>query len=237
MSTVPSGSRGLHGHLVEQLGRQIASGELSEGTQIVPEDLCERYAASRPVVREALRALEAKGMVRPRPKTGTRVLPLAMWNLLDQDVIRWRVAGPQGPRQLDELSDLRAAVEIFAARGCASHASPAQVARLHEACDRMQHASTANDHAAFTAADIDFHSLVLEASGNAVFGNFASPFAAFLHAREDLQTLPQHVEPAVLTEHRNIVLAIEGHDGDTAERWARSVVERSRAEVGQALGQ
>lgn len=230
-----SAARGLHGHLVERIGAEIASGTLEPGTQVVPEELGDTYGASRPVVREALRALEAKGMVQPRPRTGTRVLPVPRWNLLDQDVIRWRAAGPHGPQQLDELSDLRSAVEVFAARRCAAAASDQQVAALHEACDRMERAAAAGDHTAFTAADVTFHSLLLEASGNAVFAGLAAPFAAFLHAREDLDTLPEHVEASVLTEHRDIVRAVAARDADAAERWARSVVERSLAEAGQAL--
>jgi DNA-binding FadR family transcriptional regulator len=227
--------RGLHGHLVERLGAEIASGALEPGTQVVPEDLGVRYGASRPVVREALRALEAKGMVQPRPRTGTRVLPPQRWNLLDQDVIRWRAAGPHGPRQLEDLSDLRSAVEVLAARRCVTAATDEQVAAMHEACDRMERAAAEVDHGAFTAADVVFHSLLLEASGNAVFAGLAAPFAAYLHVREDLDTLPEHVEASVLTEHRDIVRAIAARDPDAAERWARSVVERSRAEAGRAL--
>ena len=137
--------------------------------------------------------LDAKGMVRPRPKTGTTVLPQSQWNLLDQDGIRWRVAGPEGLRPLRELSDLRAAVEIFAARGCSEYASDDQVLALHHTCDDMAHAAPAGDHRAFTAADVAFHTTILEASGNAVFSNFAWPFAAFLHAREDRHTLADQV--------------------------------------------
>jgi DNA-binding FadR family transcriptional regulator len=106
---------------------------------------------------------------------------------------------------------------------------------MHEACDRMERAAADVDNGAFTAADVVFHSLLLEASGNAVFAGLAAPFAAFLHVREDLDTLPEHVEASVLTEHRDIVRAIAAHDPDAAERWARSVVERSRAEAGRAL--
>ncbi|MEV0273393.1 FadR/GntR family transcriptional regulator [Hamadaea sp. NPDC050747] len=227
-------TRGLHGYLVDRLGRMIASGELAAGARIVPEELTERFGASRPVVREALRALEAKGMVRPRPKVGTRVLPMRQWNLLDRDVIRWRVAGPDGSRQLDELSDLRTAVEVHAARRCAAYATAQQVAELQQACDAMAAAAAARDHTAFTTADVAFHTTLLAASGNAMFRHFTEPFAAFLTAREDLRTLPDQVDPAVVDSHRRLVAAIESQDGDGAAAIAHALIEAARAEVAAA---
>jgi len=228
-------SRGLHHFVVAQLGELIASGELAEETQIVPEEIATRFGASRPVVREALRVLEAKGMVRPRPKTGTRVLPVSSWNLLDRDVIRWRAAGPSGAKQLGDLSDLRAAVEIVAAGRCASEATADHLETLRQACDRMEVAAKAGDLSEFTAADVLFHTTILEASGNEVFQQFADPFAAFLHAREELHTLPEKPGGLVIETHRRIVAAIEAHDGTTAEALSRDLIQRGRDELDSSL--
>ena len=114
-----SSPRGLHHYVVHELGQMIVSGELAPDDQILTDDISERFGASRSVAREALRVLEAKGMVRPRPKVGTRVLPISHWNLLDQDVIGWRVLGPDRSRQLDELSDLHAQLDALLARQAA----------------------------------------------------------------------------------------------------------------------
>lgn len=229
------GARGFVHVVVNRIGQLIVTGDLAAGDQIVPEELGETFGVSRPVVREALRVLEAKGMVRPRPRTGTRVLPMREWNLLDQDVISWRVKSPSGAVQLRELSDLRAAVEVYAARMCAENASPAQVAALREACDRMAATGTAGDLSGFTAADITFHTLILEASGNAVFGHFAAPFGAFLHAREDLHTLPEHVSDPVLDTHRQLVEAIGRSDPAAAEALSRTLVDIAQREIDEQL--
>ena len=45
------GRRGLHGTVVDELGSQIVSGAIPEGTVLVPDELCERYDVSRTVVR------------------------------------------------------------------------------------------------------------------------------------------------------------------------------------------
>jgi len=235
MPDEPSAPRGLHNLVVNRLGAAIAAGELAAETQIFPDELGERFDASRPVVREALRVLEAKGMVRPRPKTGTRVLPMVSWNLLDQDVIGWRVQGPDGPGLLRELMDLRTAIEPVAARRCAERADDEQVAALRQACDRMATAAAEGDHSAFTRADISFHELVLEGSGNSIFRSLSDPFAAFLHAREHLQTLPATVDSSVIDGHRQIVTAIEARDPDAAESLSRALIAATRDELEDTL--
>jgi GntR family galactonate operon transcriptional repressor len=74
------------------------------------------FAVSRNVVREAIRALAAKGLVRGRPPTGTQILPRNQWNLLDDDVLEWQLVAavrdrdrhlPARPqRELERPADL-----------------------------------------------------------------------------------------------------------------------------------
>lgn len=229
-------ARGRHHFVVNRLGLTIAAGELAEDEQIVPDEVCARFGVSRPVVREALRVLEAKGMVSPKPKTGTRVLPIHQWNLLDQDVISWRIMGPQRARQLSELTDLRVAVEIYAARNCAEHATDPQIAAMHRCCDAMAVAVHTGNLAEFTEADVAFHTALLDASGNTMFQHFATPFAVFLHARKELDTLPERVEDSVVDNHRGIVEAIADRDADRAEAHSRLLIETSREELLRNLG-
>jgi len=230
-------ARGRHQFVVNRLGLMIAAGELAEDSQILPDEVCERFGVSRPVVREALRVLEAKGMVSPKPKTGTRVLPIHQWNLLDQDVISWRIMGPHRARQLSELTDLRVAVEIYAARKCAIDATAEQLAEMHKWCDAMAAAAHAGNLEEFTEADIAFHTALLDASGNSVFQQFATPFAVFLHAKNELHTLPERVDDEVLDNHRGVVEAIAAHDADLAESLCRKMIEASRAELLRNLPQ
>lgn len=224
-------ARGRHQFVVNRLGLMIAAGELAEDAQILPDEVCDRFGVSRPVVREALRVLEAKGMVSPKPKTGTRVLPIHQWNLLDQDVISWRIMGPHRARQLSELTDLRVAVEVHAARKCAQDATADHLTEMRKWCDAMATAAHAGNLEEFTEADIAFHTALLTASGNAVFQQFATPFAVFLHAKNELHTLPDRVEEAVLDSHRFVVEAIAAHDADQAEALCRKLIEASRAEL------
>ncbi len=227
--------RGLHRFVVDRLGLMITSGELAVDSQIVPEEVARQLDVSRTVVRESLRVLEAKGLVRPRPKVGTRVLPMTEWDLLDETVIGWRVRGPDRVAQLSELMDLRIAVEVFAVRACCEHASAAEVDAMRADFDELATNGAVGAAAAFTAADIRFHSRIFTSSGNLAFRRFVSPVTAVLRARHELYTLPDRVSAEVIGLHGGIVEAIADRDPDRAERNARTLIELSRAEVLRAV--
>ncbi|HLV55818.1 MAG TPA: FCD domain-containing protein [Actinotalea caeni] len=223
--------------VVADLGRRIATGLLAPGTQVVPEEVASEHGVARSVVREALRVLEAKGMVQPKQRVGTRVLPPERWDALDADVIGWRVQGPDRLTVLSDLEELRAAVEPRAARLCCAHASTADAAALAELATRMRRLGSRGDLAGFTEADVAFHARLLRASGNAALVRLEGTFAALLQAREDLGTLPHQIGEHVLTLHEEVAEAVAVRDPDRAERAARELVDGARSEVLERLGE
>src|SRR5690606_33442979 len=68
--------------------------------------------------------------VESRRRVGVTVLPSREWNVYDPQVIRWRLAGADRPRQLRSLTVLRSAVEPVAAGLAARHATAEQCAEL-----------------------------------------------------------------------------------------------------------
>ena len=85
--------------VVRQIGLSIMRNDFKPGDALLSEpELSLQFNVSRPVLREALKMLGAKGLIESRPKTGTRVRPCADWNLLDPDVIAWQYElGSNGP--------------------------------------------------------------------------------------------------------------------------------------------
>src|SRR5690349_19369748 len=75
--------------VVEELTQQIVSGELMVD-EVLPTEpaLCEQFGFSRTVIREALKLLEERGLVRVEQGRGTRVQPRSSWDLLDPLVLR-----------------------------------------------------------------------------------------------------------------------------------------------------
>src|SRR5690242_14569228 len=100
-----------HERVVDELGRRVVGGVWEPGQPLPVEDLlAAEIGVSRGVLREAVKALVAKGMLRVRPRTGTRVLPPGHWNHLDRDVLRWKQAG-DATALLRDTSELRRIVE------------------------------------------------------------------------------------------------------------------------------
>jgi DNA-binding FadR family transcriptional regulator len=80
----------LDARIAQGIGERILGGEFAPGTLLPNEAEWGRiYGASRTAVREAIKALSAKGLIASRPKVGSRVEPKSRWNLLDRDVLAW----------------------------------------------------------------------------------------------------------------------------------------------------
>jgi DNA-binding FadR family transcriptional regulator len=166
-------ARGLHGQLVQQLGRMIVVGELGADRPLVPEEIGRRFEVSRTVVRESLRVLEAKGMVTARPNVGTRIRPVPEWNLLDPDVIEWRAAGVAGLDQCRELAELRCAFEPLAAQLAAGRLSEPAAARLSELAVLLKQAAANGDQPGYAKIDGEFHALLVAECPNRMVEHLA----------------------------------------------------------------
>ena len=114
--TPPSGNGDLRGIVLDTLGHEICDGLIATGATFTTESIQTRFEVSRSVVREALHALEALGLISAKRRVGVRVLPESHWNGFDLQVIRWRLAGRGRIAQLRSLTELRGAIEPAAAR-------------------------------------------------------------------------------------------------------------------------
>ena len=94
--------------LAAALGQEIIAGLYPPGSRLPAEArLLERFAVSRPTLREAFRALEAKGLIVSRQKVGTLVRPRLDWHMLDSDVLAWRWRAAPTQEFVNEIFQLR----------------------------------------------------------------------------------------------------------------------------------
>lgn len=85
-----SGGRSLIYSILQNLGQAIVVGAYSESNPLPYEgELAVHYGVSRPVLREAVKMLTAKGLLVARPRLGASVAPESRWNLLDPDILGW----------------------------------------------------------------------------------------------------------------------------------------------------
>lgn len=230
MSNGPAYSRrGLHGQLLDALGRRIVTGELAAGQIISMEQVQTEFRVSRTVVREVLRELTAIGLVDARPRYGTYVQDRSEWNLLDANVMAWRNASGPDRRLLRELSDVRLLVEPGAARLAAEHATDQQLAAIHEALLRLE-SSYGDGLDASIEADAAFHLGILRASGNELLDRFEVLLLPALSARNAV-TLQHPHDRHYLHLHRLVYEAIASRDPDASEAALRTLLEQSRKDT------
>ena len=213
--------RGLHGRVIHELGLRIVSGSLPPGCSLPNEgELGAELGVSRTVVREAVKALLAKGLVEVRPRTGTRVRPRRSWHLLDPDVMAWQFETVEGTAQdLRELCDVRAAIEPSAARLAAERRTDDERAQIDAHCRRMEAAVA--EPMALAVAEADFHAAVVDAAHNALL----SYVNAVTRVALDATDAPSDPTPAAMALRRDVAGAIRRADPVESERAMRSLLD------------
>jgi len=173
---------GKIGAAVARLGAEIARGRYCAGATLPAEpELEARFGVSRSVIREAMRTLEAKGLVSVRRRHGTQVRPRTDWSLLDRDVLVW-LTGDTGPDRelLLAIEEVRGIIEPAAAALAALRATPADRARIQAALAAMERER--GDAAGAVAADKAFHLAILDATHNPVLQSFHGAIDSILDA-------------------------------------------------------
>lgn len=225
---VPTGNgESLHERIVNDLGLAIVSGRYAPG-DVLPhvDDLRATYGgAGRSTIREAVRVLSGKGLVFSRQRVGTMVAPRSEWNALDASVLGWSVAARGAADVWSDLMAVRRILEPEVAAEAAATATPADLARIRDAYDRM--AATYPDVAS-VQPDLDFHHAIALAAHNDLLSHLVlmlmSPLrVAFEHTIE-LSPAPE----ISLARHRAILTAIEAGDPEGAR--AASVVHLASTE-------
>ncbi|MBC8158441.1 MAG: FadR family transcriptional regulator [Alphaproteobacteria bacterium] len=157
--------RSLHGQIVHDIGRRIATGEIKPGQSLPSEEsLCLEMDVSRTALREAMKVLGAKGMIESRPRRGITVLERENWNALDPDVLSWAHGGSPDADYMHKLVEVRRIVEPAAAELAAKRATDGELAAIQKAFDDM--ARQVDDIDAFIAADLESHAAIISASHN-----------------------------------------------------------------------
>lgn len=151
--------------VVTYLVDRIVSGAYPVDTVLPTEpELCQEFGVSRTVVRESVKLLEAKGLVKAIPGRGTQVLEPIGWNLLDPVVLEAQIRHDSDLRILDDLINVRAALECDMAAQCARVITPAQSEALTEQANVL--AESLDDPLRYAREDVAFHEMIMIASGN-----------------------------------------------------------------------
>lgn len=226
--SISGSKRSLHVQVAREIARGILSGELQQGSLIPGETvLCGQFGISRTALREAVKLLTSKGLLESRPKIGTRVVDRTYWNFLDPQLIEWMDGLIEPTEFCEQFLGLRRAIEPEACALAAINASAEQRIELSETFQSMCAVAKADvfDQQAWTDIDIQFHSLIFNATGNHFylpFGNILTTmFVNFIHHSSS--------EGGVcLEEHREIYEAIMAGNPERARESSVNHLQASK---------
>lgn len=219
----------LHSGILDQLGQEIVAGQLPAGSALTLAAIEDRFGISRTVAREVMRSLEACGLTESRRRVGIVVLSQDRWQALDPLVVQWQLQGPRRDQQLRFLTELRTGIEPVAAAAAAQHASELQRARLLELAATLagETHSTANFH----TADIEFHTLLLKASGNSMFAALTKILQVSLTSRVSHGQFPPTPRKQAIDAHVAVAQAVAAGNADLAFQNMVTMLATLRADL------
>jgi GntR family transcriptional repressor for pyruvate dehydrogenase complex len=202
----------LYEQIVQQIEESILKGELSEGSQLPPErDLAKQFGVSRTAVREAIKALQEKGLVDAFPGRGTFVTN-GTSNSMRRSLDRIIKSGDRDGWAY--LVEVREILEPEIAALAAIRADDQDLAAMREALDVMD--SAGRDSDAFIEADLDFHLALAEAAANPIVLSLIDSIVGLLREQR-LRIFRIGGGPECgQYHHKHILEAIQRHDPQEA---------------------
>jgi GntR family transcriptional regulator, transcriptional repressor for pyruvate dehydrogenase complex len=153
--------------VAEDLIDAVVGGKLPAGSVLPGEQsLCEDFGVSRVVIREALKSLEQKGLLIIRQGHGTVVAPSGTWDPLDSMVLDARIRHDENLAVLDNVVQVRVALEAELAATAATCRTEGQVTEMYAALDAM--ASVLDNAERYLTLELEFHDQIMRMSGNDV---------------------------------------------------------------------
>jgi len=220
----------IHGVVARDLGIDIVSGRYPTGDLLGNEiEASERLKVSRTAYREAIRILDAKGLVHARPKIGTRVCAPESWHLLDPDVLGWIFESDPDETLLANLFELRKIVEPEAAALAASRRKREHLISMQRALNGMTDHSLTTE--AGRLADREFHTTLLRASGNAFLTSLTSGIAAAITWTTVFKQRKNRLSRDPMPDHQRVYDAIEAADPAEAHAAMRALVDLAFVET------
>ena len=229
--------RNIHSQLAGRLGREIVSGIYPPGS-LLPNamEMCARFSVSRTALREAYSMLSAKSLIVAKPKIGTRVRAQSEWNLLDPEVLAWRLEAEPAEHFVDDLFVFREMVEPAAAALAAAARSRTTIDRIAEAYERMDRFK--NGAGDLIGADLDFHMGILEATENPFLVALGGLIHAALECTFKLSWEgARHIQDDRLHQHKVLFEAIRDGAAEPARKRMAELLHDSIEDVREFLRQ
>jgi DNA-binding FadR family transcriptional regulator len=230
----PVARRKVNDSLAAVLGYEIIAGLYPPGSRLPTEArLLLRFGVSRPTLREAFRALEAKGLIVSRQKVGTLVRPKSDWHMLDADFLAWHMVAAPTEDFVNDVFQLRRIFEPQAAALAAEFRGAAALAIIEAAYADMERYQSGDGD--LIGADVRFHKAILAATGNGLLVGLGSLIEMALVGTFRMGWRTLAIKDDRLHQHRDVMLAIAARDPNAAQAAMAKLLDESAGDVRRAL--
>jgi len=214
----------LSAAIARELETEILAGKLPPGERLPSEEkLCQRFEASRTVIREAIQQLRGRGLLRSTKGSGTYIADPSLESL-GSAVATYSVLTSEA--DFLDLIDFRILIETECARLATEHGGEHFVQELRRILEQMDGARGSKQK--FSKTDIAFHTAIAKASGNGVYATLLGALEKRIIEFAQANRGDGDWYTRVIDSHRDILEAIEsGHPEDAAEAMRRHLL-RSR---------
>ena len=224
-------------NIIDNLRTRILRGELSPGERLAPErELAKQYGTNRTSLREALRALEAQGLLRARQGDGVRVQNFRQWG--DISLLPHYFAAADPAQRIDifgHLLRLRSLLIPEVIRLCIAHGSDEQLAHLDRLVDDLAAAESRQDLGGIATAELALYRSIVESSGALtyiwVFNSLERVVRGFIASQPNMWLFV----PNLVELWGSIVGAIQGRNNEEAALRFGALLKTIEDQVTQLL--
>ncbi|TFC80067.1 FadR family transcriptional regulator [Cryobacterium sp. TMS1-20-1] len=210
---------------------QIIRGSLAIDAGLPSEaEIGDTHDVSRMTVREAMKTLQAMGVVRVVSGTGSFVNPVARWTSLDA-VLRVAAVGTSDVDVAVQLVEVRRMFETGAAALAASRRTEHDLQSLATELELMRDAHERGDVDLFVRADLAFHDVILHASGNVILGVLFEPLTRVMAERRTETSSVVEIQAHAIVQHQGVLTALRAGDPEASRKAMDSHMDQTLADL------
>lgn len=201
--------------IADQIRQAIVTGRLEQGARLPPErELAEQFGVSRVTVRDALRALEAMGLIEVRVGArGGAFVTVPTGSIVGQTMSDMMMMSAVTP---EDIVEARLVVELGTVTLACARATDEDIEALRDLAERAEAALASKTYT--RELSWDFHALVAKAAQNGAIEGLTSSFRSSLSLHPIRTREGARAHSLTVKEHASILLAITKRDGATARR-------------------
>ena len=202
----------LHVQVAERLRILIDSGELAPGTRLNEIELCNTMGVSRTPLREAIRSLATEGLIELQPNRG------AIVSIVSQE-------------DVTEILPIMASLEGLGGRLAAMHMDQSKIAQVRKIHNQMISHYKNNEVAEYFETNRLIHELITEGSGNQTLVDTINSLSAKVRRARFTAQMTKEGWAKAVSEHEEMIAALEAQDPDRLEAILVQHVETKRATI------